>query len=416
MKHTIPSEPLGDYLSKLINRRAFVKLLGGAALSGLTAGCITPPKPGIIKVPEGCTVARLPEKTELIMLTDRPPQLETPLYYFREDITPNEAFFVRWHLAGIPTDVDLRTFKLNVGGHVQKILELSVDDLKHQFEPVSIVAVNQCSGNSRSYFSPRVAGGQWLNGAMGNAKWTGARLKDVLHGAGIKGGAVDVSFAGLDEAPLSSTAKFVKSLPAEQCMGDEILIAYRMNDAPLPMLNGFPLRLVVPGWFATYWVKALNHIEVFDTKFHGYWMDKGYRVPNNANGNETPENLAKDTIPINKFTLRSIFVRPEPGEVVKAGQTYPVEGLAFDCGIGISKVEVSVDGGTNWQQAALTTTDFGRYSWRRWRFSWTPERAGTHTLMVKATNLNGDIQSINQWNKSGYMRNVIEHLEVPVSV
>jgi len=116
----------------------------------------------------------------MILLTDRPPQLETPIHYFRQDLTPNEAFFVRWHLEGIPTSVDLRTFRVNVSGHVRQPLQLSVDELRSQFEPFSIIAVNQCSGNSRSFFEPRVPGGQWKDGAVGNAKWTGVPVKSIF--------------------------------------------------------------------------------------------------------------------------------------------------------------------------------------------------------------------------------------------
>jgi len=148
----------------------------------------------------------------MIFLTDRPPQLETPIHYFRQDLTPNEAFFVRWHLEGIPTSVDLRTFRLNVSGHVQQPLQLSVDDLRSKFDPISIVAVNQCSGNSRSFFEPRVPGGQWKHGACGNAKWTGVSMKSILDRAEVKAGAVDVSFNGLDVPPLPSVADFVKAL------------------------------------------------------------------------------------------------------------------------------------------------------------------------------------------------------------
>jgi DMSO/TMAO reductase YedYZ molybdopterin-dependent catalytic subunit len=214
-------------------------------------------------------LVRFPEKTDLILLTDRPPQLETPPHYFLQDITPNDAFFVRWHLEGIPTSVDLAAFRLQVGGHVEKPLVLSVADLRSQFEPVSLVAVNQCSGNSRSFFEPRVPGGQWRNGAMGNARWTGARLRDLLDRAGVRPGAVDVSFSGLDRAALAATPGFVKSLGIDHARDGEILVAYEMNGADLPMLNGFPVRLVVPGWYATYWVKALSNITVLPAKFQG---------------------------------------------------------------------------------------------------------------------------------------------------
>jgi DMSO/TMAO reductase YedYZ molybdopterin-dependent catalytic subunit len=222
-------------------------------------------------------LVRFPEKTDLILLTDRPPQLETPLSYFHEDLTPNEAFFVRWHLANIPTKVSPDTFELSVSGHVDNELSLSLDDLHKQFEPVSVVAVNQCSGNSRKFFSPRVPGGQWGNGAMGNARWTGVRLSDLLKKAAVKAGAVEVSFAGLDRPPQPSVPSFVKSLAFDRANDGEVLVAYEMNGKPLPMLNGYPLRLVVPGWFATYWVKSLSEITVLKEKFHGFWMDKAYR-------------------------------------------------------------------------------------------------------------------------------------------
>ncbi len=198
----------------------------------------------------------------MIFLTDRPPQLETPIRYFRQDLTPNEAFFVRWHLEGIPTSVDLRTFRLNVSGHVRQPLQLSVDDLRSQFEPISIIAVNQCSGNSRSFFHPRVPGGQWKHGACGNAKWTGVSMKSILDRAQVKAGAVD---------------------------------------------------LVVPGWYGTYWVKAVSDITVLPQPFSNFWTDKAYRIPKGPNGTESPKDLAKDTIPIDKFNVRSIFVRPESG-------------------------------------------------------------------------------------------------------
>src|SRR6201998_4106884 len=193
-----------------MNRRKFLELAGTAGAALLTGsgrmGSV------LAASSDNVELARFPEKTEMILLTDRPPQLETPLHYFRQDLTPNEAFFVRWHLEGIPTSVDLRTFRLNVSGHVRQPLQFSVDELRSLFDPISIVAVNQCSGNSRSFFEPHVPGGQWKHGAVGNAKWTGVPLKSILDYAQVKAGAVDVSFNGLDVPPLSSIADFVKAL------------------------------------------------------------------------------------------------------------------------------------------------------------------------------------------------------------
>ena len=371
------------------------------------------PNPPAASVP-GRDMARFPEKAEMILLTDSPPQLETPLHYFRQDLTPNEAFFVRWHLSNIPLRVDTKTFQLSISGHLKNPLSLSLHELRTEFEPVSLVAVNQCSGNSRSLYQPRVPGGQWGNGAIGNARWTGVRLKDLLERAGIKPGAAEVSFQGLDRAPFPGIAPFVKSLSAEHAMDNEVMIAYAMNGAPLPMLNGFPMRLVVPGWFATYWIKALNEITVLPDKFHGFWMDKAYRIPKNADAQESPEHLATETEPISRMPVRSLFVRPEPNEHIVLGTTYEVEGLALDSGRGIRQVEISTDGGKSWADAKLDP-DLGKYSWRRWRFSWKPLSRGTQTLMSRATNSAGETQTNAQWNRSGYSRNVIESIELDVS-
>jgi DMSO/TMAO reductase YedYZ molybdopterin-dependent catalytic subunit len=349
----------------------------------------------------------------MILLTDRPPQLETPLHYFRQDLTPNEAFFVRWHLEGIPTSVDLRTFRLNVSGHVGQPLQLSVDDLRSQFEPISIIAVNQCSGNSRSFFVPPVPGGQWKNGAVGNAKWTGVPVRSILDRAQVKPGAVDVSFNGLDVPPLPSVVDFLKALSIDHARDGEVMVAYAMNDQPLPMVNGFPLRLVVPGWYGTYWVKALSDITVLPHVFSQFWTDKAYRIPAAPNGTESPQHLAKDTIPINRFNVRSIFVRPEPNEIWHPGIPHEIEGVAFDSGHGITRVEVSTNGGASWADARLDP-EIGKYSWRRWRADWTPPNRGISRLMARATNAIGETQSTGQWNRSGFMWNVIEHVDVKV--
>jgi DMSO/TMAO reductase YedYZ molybdopterin-dependent catalytic subunit len=239
-----------------MDRREFLQLIGATGAAALTASCNRfNSVSGVLSSP--ANLVRFPEKTEMILLTDRPPQLETPIHYFRQDLTPNEAFFVRWHLEGIPTSVDLRTFRLNVSGHVRKPLQLSVDDLRSHFEPVSIIAVNQCSSNSRSFFEPRVPGGQWKNGAVGNAKWTGVSVKSILDRAQVKAGAVDVSFNGLDVPPLPSVSDFVKALSIDHARNGEVMIAYAMNDHSLPVVNGFrPCRGRRHCWWFRCWCSA----------------------------------------------------------------------------------------------------------------------------------------------------------------
>jgi sulfite dehydrogenase (cytochrome) subunit A len=363
----------------------------------------------------GRPLVRYPEKTDLILLTSRPPQLETPMKYFDRAITPNEAFFVRYHVFPIPLEVDLATWRLRVGGRVDRPLELSLDDLKSKFPRAAVTAVNQCSGNSRGRFSPRVLGGQWGDGAMGNAEWVGARLKDILVAAGVRQGAVQATFDGLDKPAFPSVPDFVKSLDIARIMDDpDILVAYQMNGAPLPMLNGYPARLVVPGWYATYWVKNLSEIEVVDQVFEKFWMKPGYRIPDNACGCVPPGTAPARTVPITRMTVRSFIVSPAPGARVPAGRPVTLKGIAFDGGYGIQEVQVSADGGTTWRRADLGS-DRGRYSFREWTAAWTPSQAGPARVMVRAFNRIGESQGREPlWNPAGYLRNVIEHIDLQV--
>ncbi len=361
----------------------------------------------------GRPLVRYPQKTDLILLTSRPPQLETPMSYFEHAITPNEAFFVRYHIFPVPTRVDLSAWRLKVGGHVDRPLELSMENLRSKFPPVALTAVNQCSGNSRGRFSPRVLGGQWGDGAMGNAEWVGARLRDILTMAGVRQGAVQVTFDGLDKPAFPSVPDFVKSLDLSRILDDpDVIVAYQMNGQPLPMLNGFPARLVVPGWYATYWVKNLSEITVIDHEFDRFWMKPAYRIPDTPCGCIEPGTAPTRTVPINRMTVRSFIASPAAGAQVAVGHALTLKGIAFDGGYGIEEVHVSSDGGANWRQAQLGQ-DLGRYSFREWSASWTPDRPGTHRLMVRAINRIGESQSIRPlWNPAGYLRNVVEHVDV----
>src|SRR5690242_1718039 len=311
-----------DAMRELTRRQA---LLGGAALVAARA---TPSwAQAIDPLLAGRPLVRYPQKTDLILLTSRPPQLETPMKWFDRAITPNEAFFVRYHVFPVPTSVDLATWRLRVGGLVDRPLDLSMDDLKARFPRVAVTAVNQCSGNSRGRFAPRVLGGQWGDGAMGNAQWADARLRDVLAAAGVRQGAAQVTFDGLDKPLIPAVPDFVKSLDVSRIVDDpDVLVAYEMNGAPLPMLNGFPARLVVPGWYATYWVKSLTDVSVLAERFTGFWMAPAYRIPTTPGANESPQALAAQTVPINRMNLRSFFVRPEQGEQVPAGRPCALDG------------------------------------------------------------------------------------------
>ena len=366
-----------------------------------------------VATPPAVVRALYPEKGAMIELTDRPPQLETPLHIFKQDITPNEYFFVRWHLSQLVTKIDIDTFRLRVGGAVDHRLELSMNDLKSKFPQDSIVALAICSGNSRSTFTPRVPGSQWNNGAMGNAVWKGVKVKDILAMAGVQKGSKEVTFAGMDKGAMPGVADYVKSLTVDHIMDGEAMIAYEMNGAAIPMLNGYPLKLVVPGWYATYWVGALGAVNVLKEKYTGFWMEKAYLMTANKGVNEHPDSLSKTMIPITVIKLHSIFVSPTADMVLKAGKNCMVEGLAFDDGTGIDKVELSLDNGASWTKTQLKAT-LGKYSWQRWTYDWIPATAGNYTLQVRATDKNGNTQPVAQWNRSGYARQFIEQLTVKV--
>ena len=354
-----------------------------------------------------------PEKRPLIVLSSRPPQLETPFEVFNESVlTPNDAFFVRYHNAAIPTAIDADAHVIKVGGTAAgKAFQLSLADLKAKFKPVELVAVNQCSGNSRAFFNPRVTGGQLGNGAMGNARWLGVRLKDVLAMAEIKDSAKQVTFDGLDNAVLGG-GDFVKALNIDQAMDADVLIAYRMNGADLPMLNGYPVRLVVPGYFGTYWVKHLSAIDVIDTEFDGFWMKPAYRVPDNDCACVEPGTIPAATRPIGRFTVRSFITSLRDGQRIAASTTTIVRGIAFDGGQGIREVGVSTDGGQTWYDAALGQ-DLGRYSFREFTFALTPNRTGIYDIRTAAWTRAGVGQPTTAvWQPAGYMRNIIESVKV----
>lgn len=396
-------------VKKRFTRRDFLRTAGA-----ITAMAAIGDIPSTIFASERKLV-RFPEKTDLILLTSRPPQLETPVHYFKELITPNEALFVRWHLANIPISVDLNQWRLKIGGNIAKNLELSMGDLKSKFEKVIYTAVIQCSGNGRSFFEPRVAGGQWKNGAMGNVTWTGVRLKDILNMAGLKAGSADVAFNGLDSPVLPTTPDLIKSLPVDKAVEDDIMVAYEMNGEPLTMLNGFPARLVVPGWYATYWVKSLSDITVLTKQFDGFWMKGAYRIPDNPCACIPPSSAPNKTTPINRMDTRSVIV--EPVEGARLGTNRPVEimGIAFSGGYSIRDVIVSVDGGKTWKEARLGE-DKGKYSWIQWFYSWKPEKAGKYTIMARATNSIGESQPFEiLWNPAGFRWNRIEKIEVVVA-
>jgi DMSO/TMAO reductase YedYZ molybdopterin-dependent catalytic subunit len=357
------------------------------------------------------TLDTLPGKKPLIKLSYRPPNYETPIEYLRTDITPNDAFFVRYHLSDIPR-VDAKTWKLAIGGDgANEEVRLGLDDLK-QFTPVEVVALCQCSGNRRGLMQPHVPGVEWGYGAMGCARWKGVRLKDLLDKAGLKKETVEIVLDGADKGISDKTPKFTKSLPLWKALEDTTLVAYEMNGQPLPHWNGFPARIVVPGWTGTYWLKHVTSITAATKPFDGFWMKSAYRIPVGKfpvvarfSSQETAVNT-----PITDMVVNSLITSHADGAMVKVGAPVTVAGIAWDGGYGMSTVEVSIDGGKSWT-AALLGKDNGPFALRSWSLHFSPKVPGKHVVMARATNKIGQSQTTALIpNPAGYHHNLVQAL------
>jgi len=412
----------------MLTRRSLLEAAGaGAALGGSALGFpklfaanaagaeLTPGVPA--GVTASATMEALPGKKPLIRLSYRPPNYESPLDYFRTPITPNDEFFVRYHLSNIPETIDPNTYRIEIGGDgANGQTELTLDDLK-KMTAYEIVAVNQCSGNRRGLSMPHVAGVEWGYGAMGCARWKGARLKDILGIVGLKPEAIEIAFNGADGPAYDKTPDFIKSLPVWKAMDDSTIVAYEMNGAPLPHYNGFPARLIVPGWTGTYWMKHLISITALTKPQGGFWMAPAYRVPlglfpvvQRFTSQETPSGT---NTPITEMVINSLITSHTDGAKVKAGK-FTVSGLAWDAGYGITNVEVSTDGGKTWSTATLGD-DLGRFAFRPWSFTLDAKK-GKNTVMANASNKIGQTQTpALLFNPAGYNNNVMQNITLNAS-
>jgi len=357
-----------------------------------------------------------PEKRPLITYSDRPPLLETPREVFTSALTPNDLFFVRWHMPIIPTYINPRTFSISINGLVEKEIKVSLKELKTEFKQVELTAVLQCGGNSRTAFKPTAGGIQWGIGAMGCARWKGVRLKDVLKKAGLKKEAAWIGFNGEDKAVYNETANFVRELKLEH-LNDNIILAYEMNGEDLPYLNGYPLRLIIPGVYSDSWIKMISNITATKKQQKLHFMEKAYRIPDNECECETPENLVKKTKPIEEMNINSIIGYPVTGTKVRNVSDLVVRGVAFDSGHGIEKVQISIDGGLMWEDALLDDGSKGKYAYRAFTYAFKPKNSGKLTIMCKATNKKGEEQPFAKdikWNHGGYKYNGIDQVTVEV--
>jgi DMSO/TMAO reductase YedYZ molybdopterin-dependent catalytic subunit len=402
-----------------------LKTLAGA-LAGVGGGALQPgwaraPLLGPATLPAGAlesaVLASLPGKGALIKKTYRPPNYETPLADFDAFYTPNDRFFVRYHLAAIP-QIDPARWKLRIGGDsVESPAEFSLAELRRNFETVELPALCLCAGNRRGLFQPHAPGIQWGHGAMGNALWQGIRLRDVLGRAKLKKDALEIAFNGADAGVFEKTPDFAKSLPLSKALDERTLIAFAMNGEPLPHWHGFPARLVVPGWAATYWVKHLTQIDAVSKPLDNFWMKTAYRLPKGAFAADGrfPSQETEASSPVTELPVNSLTVSPLDGQRFELGRPIEVTGLAWDGGHGIERVEVSTDGGQNWRAATLDR-DRGPFAWRLWRYLFNPSRGGDFTVMVRAVNRVGQMQAAAPIaNPAGYHHNAMQTITIRVA-
>ncbi len=336
---------------------------------------------------------------DLITLSPSPKDLEMPVEGFVDEITPMEHFFVRCHTM-IPK-VNMADWKLEISGLVERPQMLTLRDLK-QLPRVELVSVLECAGNGRSFYKPPVAGAQWRFGSVGNARWTGVRLKDVMQKVGLKAGATQLLLDGAD-VPLGRMPDFQRTLAVDKALHPDTMLAWDMNGKSLTTDHGFPLRMIAPGWAGDSWVKWLTRINVIDHGFDGFWMKTAYRHP--------PSHVApgtavdpKDMVPVTDLGVKSVIAHP--GDWVAPGLVM-VQGVAWSNASPVTKVEVSADAGQTWSAGKLVGRPT-KYGFRRWKFAWQATE-GSRTLISRATNAAGQSQPLEpEWNPNGYLYNAAQ--------
>ncbi len=330
-----------------------------------------------------------------------------PLEALRYPITPTGMHYLLVHF-DIPY-VDAAGWRLNVGGLVSNPVSLSLEEITKR--PATTVAVTmECAGNGRALLTPRAISQPWLLEAIGTAEWTGTPLRGLLEEVGIGAGAVEVLFTGLDQGVQGDEVHYYqRSLSLADALRDEVLLAYRMNGEALQPQHGYPLRLIVPGWYGMTSVKWLDRIEVIDYAFQGYQQDRTYRVTQTADDPGEPVSLIQ---------VRALMVPPGIPDFVtrtrllKAGPV-SLTGRAWAGRVEVTRVEVSSDGGSTWSEAALGKA-VSPYAWREWSFQWDAV-PGEHVLCVRATDARGKVQPVDQpWNYQGMANNMVQRVDVVV--
>lgn len=386
------------------SRRDFLKWFSGAALISFAS-------PSLISwAASGTGSVEFPGEDGMILRSYRFVDIEAPVQYFNTWLTPASHFFVRNHMHE-PSELDAASWRLTVGGEVEKPFTLALSDLS-KMETHSVVNTLECAGNGRALYRPQVPGIQWGKGALGTGRFSGFRLSDVLQRAGIKSSGKHVMFRGLDEVP-GKVPPFIRSIPLEKALDHDTLIATHMNGSPLTKHHGFPARALVPGWVGSASCKWLTEIKVLDAEFVGNFMNPGYRLPNHPVKPGEAVN-PDDTHPVTALGVKSVIAGPNDGGKLKAG-VIRVHGAAWAGEADVTSVEISTDGGATWNPAGLGR-DHAHYAWRLWSYDWKATKAGEYTILSRATDSQGRTQPMESvWNPSGYLNNAIDKVTVHVS-
>jgi DMSO/TMAO reductase YedYZ molybdopterin-dependent catalytic subunit len=352
----------------------------------------------------------IPGEEGMIVRSARFFDLEMPPEFFDSWITPVPHFFVRNHMHE-PSTLDANSWRLTVSGEVEKPLTLGLADLA-KMAPHSVTNTLECAGNGRAFQQPHAPGIQWQKGAVGTARFSGPRLRDVLERAGVKPTGKHVMFHGLDEVP-GKVPPFIRSIPIEKASDGDTLIAMQMNGAALSKHHGFPARALVPGWIGAASSKWLSEIKVLDKEFDGNFMKPGYRMPNYPLKPGEALNV-DDSHPVAALNVKSVIAAPTDGSTLKS-RALQVHGAAWAGEAEVTKVEISTDAGTTWQPAQLGREQ-AKYAWRMWSYVWKVPKAGEYTIMSRATDSQGRVQpGTAEWNPSGYLYNAIDQVKVRVA-
>lgn len=390
----------------IVSRRTWLKrLLAGIAAARLLAETR-------LKSAAAGEVGDIPRDTgPLTIRVTRPFDAETPAREFVSFFTPNHRFFVRSHFGPPPERIAEAEWRLRIDGLVEAAKELTLGDIR-QMEAVTVTAVLQCSGNGRAFYRPRIPGVQWERGAVGNAQWTGVRLRDILRQAGIRKNARHVQFQGADRPPVPSVPLFTRSIPLGKALHPDTLLAYEMNGRPLPLLHGAPLRVITPGWMADSCTKWLTDITLLSEESDGYYMRTAYRLPLDpiepAMAGESDR-----TRPVEAMVVKSLIAAPPEGATVPLAPVM-IQGAAWGGESKILSVEVSLDEGKNWQTARFVGEEHP-YAWRQWQLVWTPRAPGPVSILCRATDETGTVQPLaSPWNPGGFLWNGWDRVTVTV--